>query len=130
MAALVVSILLGAAYTSVASIGIRVFNECDDIKESEKWRNLHLALSNSMVMGITIPIVLLTQYLASDNVMGAMALLYGLMGIVGSSIAYMILKEKKCKGISNSTEDNFVLGSIVLSFFVMLGGGFFASRRE
>lgn len=130
MAAVVASVLLGAAYTSIASIGIRVFNECEDVKESEKWQNMYMVLTNTMVMGIMIPIVLLTQYLAGDNVLGAMALLYGLMGIVGSSVAYTIIKHKSCNGISNKTEENYVLGSILLSLLVMLGGGFLASQKK
>jgi hypothetical protein len=130
MAAVAASVMLGAAYTSIASIGIRVFNECEDVKESEKWKNMHLVLSNTMVMGIMIPIVLLTQYLAGDNVLGAMALLYGLMGIVGSSVAYTIVKHKNCKGISNKTEENFVLGSILASLVVLIGGGFLASSSR
>ena len=130
MAAVVASVLLGAGYTSIASIGIRVFNECEDIKDSDKWKNAHMVLSNSMVMGIMIPVVLLTQYLAGDNITGAITLLYGLMGIVGSSIAYMIMKDKQCKGISNTSEDNFVLASIFISLLVMIGGGVLASGTK
>ena len=130
MTAVVASVLLGAGYTSIASIGIRVFNECEDIKDSDKWKNAHMVLSNSMVMGIMIPIVLLTQYVAGDNIVGAITLLYGLMGIVGSSIAYMIMKDKRCKGISNTSEDNFVLASIFLSLLVMIGGGVLASGSK
>ena len=130
MAAVVTSVLLGAAYTSIASIGIRVFNECEDVKESEKWRSMHAVLSNTMVMGIVIPIVILTQYLAGDNILGAMALLYGLMGIVGSSVAYTIMKHGSCKGIGNKTEENFILGSILASLLVMFGGGFLASQKK
>ena len=130
MAAVVTSVLLGAAYTSIASIGIRVFNECEDVKESEKWRSMHAVLSNTMVMGIVIPIVILTQYLAGDSILGAMALLYGLMGIVGSSVAYTIMKHGSCKGIGNKTEENFILGSILASLLVMFGGGFLASQKK
>lgn len=130
MAAVVASVLLGAGYTSIASIGIRVYNECEDIKDTDKWKNAHMVLSNSMVMGMMIPIVLLTQYLAGDNITGAITLLYGLMGIVGSSVAYMIMKNKQCKGISNTSEDNFVLASIFISLLVMIGGGVLASGTK
>jgi hypothetical protein len=130
MAAVVASVLLGAGYTSIASIGIRVYNECEEIKDSDKWKNAHMLLSNSMVMGLMIPIVLLTQYLAGDNITGAITLLYGLMGIVGSSVAYIIMKNKQCKGISNTSEDNFVLASILISLLVMIGGGVLASGKK
>lgn len=130
MAAVVASVLLGAGYTSIASIGIRVYNECEEIKDSDKWKNAHMLLSNSMVMGLMIPIVLLTQYLAGDNIIGAITLLYGLMGIVGSSVAYIIMKNKQCKGISNTSEDNFVLASILISLLVMIGGGVLASGKK
>jgi|SaaInl85LU_5_DNA_1037374.scaffolds.fasta_scaffold07104_5 NAD/NADP transhydrogenase beta subunit len=121
----ILSVLFGIAYIAVASSGIRVYNECNEIKDSQKWKNMHLLLSNTMVIGIMIPVVLLTQLLAGGKVTLAITMLYGLMGLIGSSVAYNLSREKQCEGISKDSEKNFLLLAIGISLTIMIGAGVF-----
>jgi len=91
-----------------------------------------MLLTNTLIVSIVIPGVLLTQFLSSGNVAGAMIILYGLMGLIGSSVAYSIAKESKCENVTNTSEKNFLMISVAGSLFVLLGGGAFMamSRRE
>lgn len=121
----ILAVVFGIAYTAVASSGIRIFNECNDIKDSKKWKNMHMLLANTLVMGIVIPIVLFTQLLSGEKVTGAIAMLYGLMGLIGSSVAYGISKEKTCESVSNQSEKNFLLMAVGISLTILIGGGVF-----
>jgi len=128
---IIISVILGILYVAIASSGIRIFNKCTEIKESQKWKNMHALLTNTLIIALVIPGVLLTQFLSSGNVAGAMVILYGLMGLVGSSVAYSIAKESTCESVSNASEKNFLMISVAGSLFVLLGGGAFMamSRR-
>lgn len=117
------AVLFGAAYVAVASMGINVFNKCSAIQDSRKWKNMHLILSNTMVVAMTIPVVLVVQMMASGRVTAAVLMLYGLMGVIGSSVAYGLVKEKQCESISKPSDRNFLMIAIVLSFVIMFGGG-------
>lgn len=91
-----------------------------------------MLLTNTLIVSLVIPGVLLTQFLSSGNVAGAMIILYGLMGLIGGSVAYSIAKESKCENVTNTSEKNFLMISVAGSLFVLLGGGAFMamSRRE
>ena len=117
------AIVFGMAYTAVSSIGIRVYNECKELQGDKKWINLHLLLANTLVIGIMIPVVLLTQFISGGRVTAAITMLYGIMGLVGSSVAYAITKESACTDVSKSGEKNFLIGSLVVSIFILIGGG-------
>lgn len=129
---IIISIILGIVYVAIASTGIRIYNKCIEIKESQKWQNMHALLTNTLIIAMVIPGVLLTQFLSSGNIAGAMTILYGLMGLVGSSVAYSIAKEAKCENISKESEKNFLMLAVAGSLFVLLGGGAFVamSRRD
>ena len=129
---IIISIVLAILYVAIASSGIRIYNACSEIKDSKKWQNMHALLANTLIIAMVIPGVLLTQFLSSGNIAGAMVILYGLMGLVGSSVAYSIAKEAKCESKSNASEKNFLMLSVAGSLFVLLGGGAFMamSRRD
>ena len=129
---ILISVVLCILYVAIASSGIRIFNKCNEIKDEQKWQNMHMLLTNTLIVSIVIPGVLLTQFLSSGNVAGAMIILYGLMGLIGSSVAYSIAKESKCENVTNTSEKNFLMISVAGSLFVLLGGGAFMamSRRE
>ena len=119
----VIAIILGVAYIAVASIGINVYNKCDDIQEMKKWKNVHMMLSNTLVVAMVIPIVLISMLLTGSKVGAAIALLYGLMGIVGSASAYSIAVNKNCKDISEKSEQNYLMIAAGIFFMIFLVGG-------
>lgn len=117
------AVIFGIAYTAVSSIGIKTYNECKAIQGNKKWDNMHLLLANTLVIGIMIPVVLLTQFIAGGRVTAAITMLYGIMGLVGSSVAYALTQESECKGFSKESEKNYLIVGIVMSILVLLGGG-------
>lgn len=125
-----VTVILSIMYVAIASSGIRIFNECNEIKDEQKWKNMHALLSNTLVAALVIPFVLLTQFLSSQNVTGGMVILFGLMGLIGSSTAYGISKEAKCQDVAKESEQNFLMMSIAGSLFVLLGGGAFMAMTR
>ena len=129
---ILISVVLCILYVAIASSGIRIFNKCNEIKDEQKWKNMHMLLTNTLIVSLVIPGVLLTQFLSSGNVAGAMVILYGLMGLIGGSVAYSIAKESKCENVTNDSEKNFLMISVAGSLFVLLGGGAFMamSRKE
>ena len=129
---ILISVVLCILYVAIASSGIRIFNKCNEIKDEQKWKNMHMLLTNTLIVSLVIPGVLLTQFLSSGNVAGAMVILYGLMGLIGGSVAYSIAKESKCENVTNASEKNFLMISVAGSLFVLLGGGAFMamSRKE
>ena len=129
---IILSIVMAILYTAISSTGIRVFNSCNEIKDELKWKNMHMLLSNTLVIGIMIPVVLLAQMLSNGNITGAIMILYGLIGLIGGSTAYGIVNENKCAEVSKESEKNFLMISIAGSFFILLGGGALLamSRRE
>lgn len=129
---ILISVVLCILYVAIASSGIRIFNKCNEIKDEQKWKNMHMLLTNTLIISLVIPGVLLTHFLSSGNVAGAMVILYGLMGLIGGSVAYSIAKESKCENVTNDSEKNFLMISVAGSLFVLLGGGAFMamSRKE
>ena len=127
---IVVTIILSILYVAIASSGIRIYNECKEIKDEQKWKNMHALLTNTLIATIVIPLVLLTQFLSSKNVLGGMVILYGLVGLVRSSTAYGISKEAKCQDVTKESEQNFLMIAVAGSLFVLLGGGAFLAMTR
>lgn len=118
----IISAVLGTLYFTISSSGIRIYNNCLQIKDDKKWKNMHALLSTTLIIALVIPGVLLTQFLAKDNVLGSITILYGLLGLIGSSIAYNISKETDCEKAINKGDQNFFLVSIIGSLIVLLSG--------
>lgn len=132
MIPVIISVVLAVLLVALTSSGIRIYNECNEIKDKQKWKNTHMMLTNLLVVGIMIPVVLLAQFLSNGNITGAMLILYGLLGIIGSSASYTLANEAACASVVNASEKNFLMISVASSLFILLGGGAFLSfsRRE
>lgn len=127
---IILTIVLGVFYVSISSIGIDIYNKCNELKTSDKWKNLHSLLSHTLVIAMVIPGVLLMQYLASGNVMGGMGILYGLMGLVGSSVSYGIYNESVCKKFTTDSQKTYLIIAIVGSIITLIGSGILVSSTK
>ena len=122
---IVLTIILATFYVSVSSIGIGIYDKCNQLKTSEKWKNIRKILSHTLVIAMTIPGVLFTRYLVGDDkLMGGMGILYGILGIIGSSIAYALYNESACKEHTKESQGNYLIGAIVGSVITTIGSGF------
>jgi hypothetical protein len=110
-------------YIAVASIGIETYNKCDAVQGVKKWDNLKMLLSHTLTISITIPIALMVQYLASGRVSAAMGVVYGIMGLVGSAVAYAITEKDECTSVSRENSKNYLIFAIVASILIMMAGG-------
>ena len=121
----IITIILATFYVSVSSIGIDIYNKCNQLKTSEKWKNTHNILSHTLVIAMTIPGVLFTRYLVGDDrLMGGMGILYGILGIIGSSIAYALYNESACKEHTKESQGNYLIGAIAGSVITTIVSGF------
>ena len=77
----------GFFYLVIAALGIDMFNKCTEQHGSKTQENLKNFLSYTLTMALTIPCTLLLLKVAGDKLSGIMVLLFGIMGIVGSSAA-------------------------------------------
>jgi hypothetical protein len=116
-------------YIAVASLGIQTYNDCKEVQGVKKWDNLKMLLSHTMTIAITIPVGLFLQYIASGRVSAVMGVIYGIMGLVGSAIAYALTQEKKCSESIQKDSKNYLIFSIIASIIIILAGGVILSQN-
>lgn len=75
----------GLFYLIIASLGIDMFNKCPDQQGNKTQENLKNFLSYTLAISLAIPCTLLILKVAGSKLSGIMVLLFGIMGIVGSS---------------------------------------------
>lgn len=126
--AVMFTIVFGVLYTASASLGIKTYNDCVALQGVEKWDNLKMLLSHTMAMGLVIPVVVLTQYLTGAKVLAGIAMLYGIMGVVGNTSAFMMINREECKEADRDAK-NYIVAGIVFSILLFVGGAYFASRK-
>ena len=122
------TVILGIFYVAITALGIDKYNKCEGIKDSEKFQNLKMFMSHTMTIGITVPIVLLLMKFVK-NEGGIFTLIYSIMGITASAIAYNIMSQDECKDKVEDMEKNFAIGSIVGWIVCLLLGGFFTFKK-
>lgn len=128
--AILFTIMFGIFYIATASIGVQTYNKCEEIQGVKKWDNIKMLLSHTMTIGMVIPAVLVTQYFVGGKVTAGMAILYGIMGLIGNATAFAMTREGSCGEYSKKDSKNYLIFGMVASLLVMLGGGAFmyASR--
>ena len=122
------TILLGIFFVAITALGIDTYNKCEGIKDSEKFQNLKMFMSHTMTIGITVPVVLLLMKFVK-NEGGVFTLIYSIMGITASGIAYNIMSQDECKDNVKDTDKNFAIGSIVGWIVCLLMGGFLTFKK-
>jgi|TARA_B100000497_G_C7665853_1_gene401440 hypothetical protein len=89
-------IALIISYVLIASIGINTFQNCTDVQESQKWKNIKMFLSHTLTIAIVVPIILKlkdTDFLSGDN----MFILYGIFGFLAAAMSLGMANDSKCK---------------------------------
>ena len=122
-------IILGIFYVAISALGIDKYNKCKAIQSSEKYANLKSFMSHTMTIAITIPVVLLLMKFVK-NEGGVFTLIYSIMGLTASAIAYDVMSQDDCKQYVEETDKNYAIGSIIGWILLLLMGGFFAFKKH
>lgn len=115
-------LFLGFFYMIVSSIGINVYSKCDAMKGQKVQENLNKYLAATLTIGLTIPFTLLVTKFAKNE--GAVfALIYSIMGLVGSAAALnWTVKcdnaKKSEKGFAGFSVAMFTC-TLLISFYLM-----------
>ena len=89
-------ISLVLSYVLIASLGISTFQNCPDIQDSQKWKNIKMFLSHTLTIAMIVPIILLlkdTDFLNGDK----MYMLYAILGFIASAMSLGMANDSKCK---------------------------------
>ncbi len=78
-------LMFGFLYLVIASLGIDMFNKCPEQAGKSTQENLKNFLSYTLTIALTIPCTLLLVKTAGSKLSGIIVLLFGIMGVVGSS---------------------------------------------
>ena len=115
-------LFLGFFYMVVSSIGMSIFSKCEAMKGKPVQENLNKYLAATLTIGLTIPFTLLvTKFVNNEG--AVFALIYSIMGLVGSAAALnWTLKcenaKKSEKGYAGFSVALFTL-TLLISFFLM-----------
>jgi hypothetical protein len=130
---IVVTAVLGAIYTAIASIGIKRFNNCKEIQAMSNYVNRNDFLSATRIALITIPIAFLVLKFGTmtPSAPGFMVMMSGVLGIIASVFAFQLQKAAKCTNIVKKSDKNFVIVAISASVLMTLGGiGMIAMKNK
>ena len=115
-------LFLGFFYMIISSIGMSIYSKCDAMKGQPIQENLNKYLAATLTIGLTIPFTLLmTKFVKNEGV--AFALIYSIMGLVGSAAA--LNWTMKCDNAKQSEKgfDGFSVflftSTLLISMFLM-----------
>ncbi len=115
--------MFGFLYLVIASLGIDMFNKCDEQAGKSTQENLKLFLSYTLTIALTIPCTLLMVKTAGSKLSGIIVLLFGIMGIVGSSAS--LNWARTCESSKkDKSKMGFSAASLVIFLLAFLGGLF------
>ena len=113
----------GFFYLVIAALGIDMFNKCPEQAGKSTQENLKNFLSYTLTIALTIPCTLLLVKTAGSSLSGIIVLLFGIMGIVGSSAA--LNWARTCEDAkSDQSKLAFSAVSLVIFLLAFLGGLF------
>jgi hypothetical protein len=109
-------IFLGFIYMIISSIGMNIYSKCDAMKGQPVQENLNKYLAATLTIALTIPFTLLvTKFVKNEG--AVFALIYSIMGLVGSAAA--LNWAVKCDNAKNS-EKNYSAFSTALYTMTLL----------
>jgi hypothetical protein len=111
-------VIMGVFYIASSSVGIKTFNDCDQVQNSQKWKNLKMFLSHTMTAAIAMILTLLITKIVKSEA-AAFALLFGIFGVIASSMTLAMTNE--CKDSADKSARNFGIVSLVGYFSLMFG---------
>jgi len=115
-------LFLGFFYMVVSSIGMSIFSKCEAMKGKPVQENLNKYLAATLTIGLTIPFTLLvTKFVNNEG--AVFALIYSIMGLVGSAAALnWTLKcenaKKSEKGYAGFSVALFTLTLLISAFLL------------
>jgi|SRR5210317_409308 hypothetical protein len=113
----------GFFYLVIAALGIDMFNKCTEQHGNKTQENLKNFLSYTLTMALTVPCTLLLLKVAGDKLSGIMVLLFGIMGVVGSSAA--LNWSRTCEGAKkDDSKKAYSAVSLVIFLLAFLVGLF------
>jgi hypothetical protein len=116
-------LMFGFLYLVIASLGIDMFNKCPEQAGKSTQENLKNFLSYTLTIALTIPCTLLLVKTAGSKLSGIIVLLFGIMGIVGSSAS--LNWARTCEDAkSDQSKLAFSAVSLVIFLLAFLGGLF------
>ena len=112
-------ISLVLSYVLIASLGISTFQNCPDIQDNQKWKNIKMFLSHTLTIAMIVPIILLlkdTDFLNGDK----MYMLYAILGFIASAMSLGMADDSKCKEKGyTGTSTIFLIGYLVMNAFLI-----------
>jgi hypothetical protein len=109
-------IFLGFIYMIISSIGMNIYSKCDAMKGQPVQENLNKYLAATLTIALTIPFTLLvTKFVKNEG--AVFALIYSIMGLVGSAAA--LNWAVKCENAKSSDKNFAALTTAVYSLTLM-----------
>ncbi|ALI95672.1 hypothetical protein OlV7_040 [Ostreococcus lucimarinus virus 7] len=109
-------LFLGFFYMIISSIGMSIYSKCDAMKGQPVQENLNKYLAATLTIALTIPFTLLvTKFVKNEG--AVFALIYSIMGLVGSAAA--LNWAVKCENAKSSDRNFAALTTAVYSLTLM-----------
>jgi len=109
-------LFLGFIYMIISSIGMNIYSKCDAMKGQPVQENLNKYLAATLTIALTIPFTLLvTKFVKNEG--AVFALIYSIMGLVGSAAA--LNWAVKCENAKSSDKNFAALTTAVYSLTLM-----------
>lgn len=119
--------VLAVFYIAIASVGIRTFQKCSKIQDSQKWKNLKMFLSHTLTMAITVVLTLFVTKLFKSEA-GAFGMIFGVTGFIASIITISLTRE--CKDVADKSAFNFAVFSTVGNGILMMASIFMMLNKR
>ena len=114
--------VMGVFYIAVSSVGIKTFNDCDQVQNSQKWKNLKMFLSHTMTAAIAMILTLLVTKIVKSEA-AAFALLFGIFGVIASSMTLAMTNE--CSSTADKSARNFGIVSLLGHILLLMASIYF-----
>lgn len=110
-------VLMSALYMSISVIGIKTFNECSDVQDSTKWKNIKMAISHMLTISITMAATLgLVKFVGREGYAASF-----IISIAGVLTAFMTLAmTQKCKSSTDKGSKNYAI--VMSAVYPILAG--------
>ena len=116
-------LMFGFLYLVIAALGIDMFNKCPEQEGKSTQENLKNFLSYTLTIALTVPCTLLLAKTAGSKLSGIIVLLFGIMGVVGSSAA--LNWARTCESAKkDDSKMAYSAVSLVIFLLAFLGGLF------
>ena len=115
--------MFGFLYLVIAALGIDMFNKCPEQEGKSTQENLKNFLSYTLTIALTVPCTLLMAKTAGSKLSGIIVLLFGIIGVVGSSAS--LNWARTCESAKkDDSKMAFSAVSLVIFLLAFLGGLF------